>query len=319
MSPELAARVESSVTGRRVKPGRSWGGPRLVAFVRAAFAIAALSFVVIVIVNKKRDATKLEQDRAALLATVTSLAASASDSDKGAVARDEALLVRLAGTYEGDYVSPDLAKPGALAAELSRPAVYVRGPIDGFSRAPLVAGTASSSVKDALLYCLYDAPSARTEKALLPKVRAAYSDLGNLEKKTPNVRRLFEAESGLPFFLPTWAARVREARDENELGALRVDLGKANVGRAKDALGAEVLIAVMDEAGFGVGTTEMDGERAHDVRIALVDLASGAPLLRIKRHVDPSGWSPVSRAEYATGLDGCAFAFDVAAEPSRVK
>jgi hypothetical protein len=68
------------------------------------------------------------------------------------------------------------------------------------------------------------------------------------------------------------------------------------------------LIAVMDEAGPAGGITEMDGERAHDARVAIQERASRKVLLRVRKHVDPAGWSTVNRAQYAAGLDGCALA-----------
>jgi hypothetical protein len=43
----------------------------------------------------------------------------------------------------------------------------------------------------------------------------------------------------------------------------------------------------------------------------LSDLTSGQLLLRFRRGVDPSWLSPAARAEYASGIDSCALAFDL--------
>jgi hypothetical protein len=72
-----------------------------------------------------------------------------------------------------------------------------------------------------------------------------------------------------------------------------------------------MLLMVMDESGDGKGPTELDGERPHDVRVALVDLASARMVLRLRRHVDPAWIGTAARSEHASGLDGCALAFDV--------
>src|SRR5690606_36753235 len=105
--------------------------------------------------------------------------------------------------------------------------------------------------------------------------------------------------------------RVRAAEDGKELARLERDLERAPIERAKQAARAEILVAAVDEPGDGSGPTELDGERPHDIRLAIVDLPSGEVLLRMRRHVDPSWISTAKRPMYATGLDGCAFAFDV--------
>jgi len=67
----------------------------------------------------------------------------------------------------------------------------------------------------------------------------------------------------------------------------------------------------MDEAD-GTGPTEL-GERAHHVRVGLVDLDKEELLLRLRRHVDPSWITPNVRAEYASGIDAGSLAGDVRA------
>ena len=72
-----------------------------------------------------------------------------------------------------------------------------------------------------------------------------------------------------------------------------------------------LLVVAMDEPSDGGGPTELDGERAHAIRIGVVDLAASKILLRIRRLVDPSWISLAKKSEYANGLDSCGLAFDV--------
>jgi hypothetical protein len=130
------------------------------------------------------------------------------------------------------------------------------------------------------------------------------------------VRRLHEAEIGLPLLLPPWSAKVSAASEPRELAPLKTELERAPLARAKEALRAQVLLVVIDEPGAAGSLTELDGERAHDVRVILVDLATDRVVLRQKRHVDPSPWSQSARTDFATGLDSCALAFDVRAAAS---
>ena len=67
----------------------------------------------------------------------------------------------------------------------------------------------------------------------------------------------------------------------------------------------------MDEPGEPGGPTELDGERAHAVRIGIVALGPAKVLLRMRKRVDPSWISTAKRPEYASGLDGCKLALDV--------
>ena len=78
-----------------------------------------------------------------------------------------------------------------------------------------------------------------------------------------------------------------------------------------DAAKARQLLAVMDEPGDPKAPAELDGERPHAVRVTLTDLSSGQIRLRYRATVDPSWLSPTTRAEYASGIDGCALAVDL--------
>jgi hypothetical protein len=125
------------------------------------------------------------------------------------------------------------------------------------------------------------------------------------------VRRLNDAIVGLPFLSSTFADRIRGAEDVSEIAKLKKDFESVALDRTKRALRAEVLIVALDEKGDGAAPTELDGERPHDVRVAIVELESGKVLLRAKRHVDPSWIAVDKRPVYSSGADSCALGFDL--------
>jgi hypothetical protein len=297
MSPELTARIESSVTGRRIRPGDRLG-PRFRALFRVTLALFAISLAVLFWISRRRENLALERDRAALLESVRLSSGESTAPFEASLANDETWILQLAGSYEGDIESP-------IAPLIAQPAIYVHGGVDEF--ATLQRVKKSSTVKDTVLHCLFDPPASRSEKAVLSKTRIAYG--GGVEQVTPNVRTLDEAELGLPFMLPPFSDRVRAAKDDRDLAVLKKDFDKVSLANAKRALEATLLIVVLDER--GTGPADIDGERAHDIRLALVDLRQSKVVFRTRKHVNPSEWSVTARAEYASGLDQCAFAFDI--------
>lgn len=320
MAPALAARIESSVRGRRISPGST--APRLVSVVRLGVVAAIILLAWTLVILRYREHQAIERTRMALLDSVRKHAASLSAEETGFVPRAESWLVRFSGPYEGDLVASEVRGGEALRAILSRPAVYVRGPVATFATPAGVTSSASTSMKDAFLLCLLDRPVSRAEKVLLSKVRTAYAGGPLMEERTANVRRLDDAELGLPFLQAPWAARVQRAELASDLSRLQRDLAKAPIEDAKRAAKATLLIIAMDEPGDGKGPTELDGERAHEVRMAVVDLTSAKVLLRVRKRVDPTWISMNARAQYASGLDGCALALDVhesVASPSPIE
>ena len=190
--------------------------------------------------------------------------------------------------------------------------LYVRGPAASFTDPAKIAPAAALSAKDGLVLCLLSPPESRTESTITARARRAYGRLLTVEDATPNVRRFHELEVGLPFLAPSFEARVVGASGAAELVSLERAFDKAPIAEAKRAVRSEVLLAAFDEPGDPHGPTEIDGERAHDVRVVLVDIASGATLFRVRRHVDPGRVASTSaRIQYASGIDSCALAFDV--------
>lgn len=311
MDPALAARIEASVSGRRNRPGAARISRRLVAVVRLGLVLVVAFGIYSFVSVRRREHQEIERTRAALLDAVRARSASLTASEKGSVGRAESWLVRLSGPYEDDLVTDELCAPGALTTLLQRETIYVRGPLGGFKNSARIAETASASSKDALLFCLVEPPPSRVEKVLLESVRVAYAGGAPIEERTANIRRLHDVVVGLPLLLPPWSDRVRRADDPADLTRLRRELERAPLDRAKQAARSGLLLVAMDEPGDGGGPTELDGERAHAVRIALVELASSRILLRVRRLVDPTWISLQKKSQYAIGLDSCGLAFDV--------
>jgi hypothetical protein len=309
MDPALAARIDASVRGRRGKPRLSTFGPRAVAFARLGAVATCVLFVTWVVLMRGRNRQDVEQAKSALRAAVRDKRASLTPYDRACVTRAASWLGRFSQSYAGDVIASELRSPGAFESTLARPIVYVRGPIAAFTSTAGMIDAALTSTKDPLALCLVQPPHARAEKVLTGKVRAAYAGGAVLEIATSNVRRLGDAALGLPLLAPPWSMRVEAATDLDELAKLRRELSRAPIERATQAAKAGLLLFAMDEV--GEGPTELDGERAHSVRIGLVDVVSSKVLLLLRKSVDPAWISVAMRAELASGLDGCALAMDV--------
>ena len=115
-----------------------------------------------------------------------------------------------------------------------------------------------------------------------------------METRTANIRRLWDAEAGLPLLSPQWAARV-EAAPPGDLAKLRKEFDRAPIDRAKLAARAGYLLVAMDEPPDGGGPTKLDGERAHWVRVGLVDLSSETILLSMRKRATRAGPRPTAR------------------------
>lgn len=308
MSPELAARIQSSVSGRRIK-----GETRLPRWSKGILRIGVIGiagWLVYALVDlKRRESKQLEHDRSVLLDSLAKQTATFTPDDPKADQRIDEQLVSLSGAWPGDL--DELGTKTALDDALARSSVWIRGPIDGFTSPAKIANTAAASGKDAFLLCLADPPASRTEKNVLGRVRIAYANGAQLEQPTAKVKRLDAAKHGLPFLQPAFAERIRSAPDGITIRALKKELDGASLDAARTTLRSEILIAVMDEPAPAGGITEIDGERAHDVRVAIVDLQKQKPLFRSRKHVDPSEWSTQNRSQFASGLDGCTLAYDL--------
>jgi len=313
MPPELVARIEASVRGtrsahRHARTRESWR-PRIIAVTRIAVVAGVFTLLATVLRHRADADNHVDRVRASLLETVRAATATLTDRDVEAESRMESWIVRASGGYESDFVAERLRQPGALAATLERGSVYVRGTVDDLHTSRGIRDAAAASVKDALLSCLLAPPSASNESALVSRVHDAYA--GGAGRLATQVERLHDVQTGLPFLQPSWAAQVRESKTLAELDGLGRAFEKAPIAAARSGLKAALLIFAIDEPGDTATPAELDGERAHDVRVGLVDLVSDTVLLRLRRHVDPAKISVKQRSLYASGIDACALAMDV--------
>jgi hypothetical protein len=311
MDPALAARVHASVTGRRGRAMATRSTARLVATLRFAVLFGVAGVIVAILLQIHSDRAQLVSQRSTLLETWSAKAASFTPKQRGFLIRLERLFARYSGPYSGDFVAEELRAPGGLAAVLSRPSVYVRGPIAALATSQGLARAANDSGKDSLLVCLLAPPDSRSEKALLKAARMAMSGGAPVQELAPQVHRLLEAVIGLPFVMPAWGERIRAAKDAYALVRLDLALKKAPLTATKRVVEAELAIAAFDEPADTGAATELDGENAHVVRLVILELESGRALLVMRRRVDPSWVTPNRRSLYARELDGCKLGLEV--------
>ncbi len=322
MHPDLAARVTARVAGRRhvpgSQPGRGWRNPAVIGAARVAFAVGMVAICALVTVRQRQKADAFEAARAKVLGAAQAKAAMLTEADLSGEARIESWLQRTAVAYEGDFVAQSMRPAGALDAALDqKSAVYVRGTLEQLRTASGIAQAASASVRDPFLTCLLAPPATRSETALLDKVHRAYA--GEAPPHAATIRRLRDVQLGLPFLVPVFRAKVVDAASWEELGALRQAWERAPIDAATAGLKADLLVFAVDEEADAdaPGPTELDGERPHAVRVALVDLRTSEVLVRLRERADPSAFSAEKRPLYASGLDSCALAYDVRAAVTR--
>lgn len=304
MNAALAERVRASVRqGRsRGRVGRRW---------TAAFRFVAVSGIVLSLIAlsalQRRDDAELERARQPLLETVSRARAQLSNDDMQTLARAVAVLLRAPGPYEGDRIGNEVRGTGGLAATLERPMIYVRAPLAAFAGEDALRQAANLSFPDAFVRCLVAPPRNRTEKALLEAIR------GGAEHPFPvaKVHRLHDLFAGIPLLGSSFKTSLKEAKRLPDLSRFEHDLHAGKLDETTAAARARLLLFVSDEPSGTGGTTELDGERPHDVRVTLFDLEQKSALLRVRRHVDPSAFSDRARAWHAAALDACALSFDV--------
>lgn len=312
MSPELAARVEAAVRGRRAAPGARLA-PRAVSMLRLGLVAGGIALGSSLALTWHGSKQELERERAALLETLARETSSLTGARREIPTRIKAWLEQAAGTFAGDFVMDELRDKDALHATLSRSVLYVRARQELLASRAGLSESAAASIKDAFVLCLLDPPSSRSEKALVGRARTAYAAGTRMREIAGDVHRLQPALRVLPLLEPAWKERVYTAENQVELRKLQRVFERAPLDAARRALEAEVLLFVIDEPAETNVPAELDGERPHAVRVGLVDLTKNRLLLRLRRSVDPSWLSEATRAEYAAGVDSCSLALDVRA------
>lgn len=272
---------------------------------------AILVAVALMLMSRFMTHRELEQARGELLQRITAERATLPPQAAGFLPSAQAWVVRMAGAWEGDLVSDELRKPGALQARLSHPALFLRGDLHKLTKPDQLMDAAVASVKDAVLLCLSDPPESREEKAVLQKIRGA-----NFAAALPSVHRYYDAEAGLRLLQPWWEAEVRAAKELKLVQNLRAEWMRAPIEDGKHAALAELLLVVVNEPpelepNAEKGDGRRPEERPHAIRMGIVDLRAQTVLLRLRKNVDPSAYAPAMRAAHARAITGCQFAMEV--------
>jgi len=332
MNPALRARVERSVSRgasarhhrKQLGLGALFQGRTRLGVGRLIPLVALAVVASLIVLARRQDQRDVEEQRAAVLSALEAHRSSLPPGHEGFLARTELLVREVAtGPYPGDLVAPELLVPGELDALLARPALYIRGATPELGDAARVAEAAATSTKDAFLLCLVEPPISRDERAVLGKIRGVSFGGALVDAQTANVRRLVEAQVGFAVLGPAFESEARAAEALAPLQKLAKDLEAAPIEAASRAASAELLVIVVDEIEDepprAKPTRNEDPlgyraqERAHDARVALVDLASGRALLRLRRRLDASGRSERATTSYRAAVQGCDLALDVRA------
>lgn len=308
MSPALAARVQEAVSGRQTSAERRRPLKSLLRLLTLVFVSASVAGVVHF---QRQRAQELESLRASLLDKLERQANQLSRSDRELPARvSAAVALHATPSYPGDQIAEDLRSEAGLTQALAAATLYLRGPLEGLGQPARVAELAASSTKDAFALCLLAPPKTRTEQALRFKASAAYAH-GKQADAMSQLERVAPLLQALPLLGADWKRRIANAESLGALQVLQKLLEAAPLEAGVHAAKARQLLLVLDETASASGPTELDGERKHWVRVVLADLTNKETRLRFRHEVDPGWLSDATRAQYASGVDGCALAMDL--------
>jgi len=309
MSPALAARVQAAVSGARSGGARRNG--RLKAALRLLSVLLVLGAALGSLHVRRERAQRLERERAELLGELSRHASGLGRADhKLPVRVTSAIALEASAVYAGDSIDAELRDERRLSDALTQPTLYLRGALDGLAQPARVPELAASSDKDAFVLCLVAPPETRSEKALRLKASAAYAR-GPSMAAAAHFERVGPLLQALPLLGRDFRDRVEKAESSAALHTLVELAHAAPLAAAVRAAKARQLLLVLDEAGSPDRPAELDGERPHAARVALVDLDDGRTRLRFRGSVDPDWLSSAARAQYASGIDSCALALDL--------
>lgn len=310
MDPALRARVERAVSHRaRAKHHAARAGLKAPFASSERLRVAHVLPLVALLLVVGLGAAASAHDRRTLEAERASLLSALAERREGLPAGHEAFLAETdrwildaaSDSAAADTVDPSLKAPGALAAWLARPAVYVRGAAAELGDAAKLDDAARASIKDSFLFCLLHPPPSSSERDLITKVRGVYFAGAKVDEQTANVRRFAEARIGLGVLGHSFEASARAADDVLTLKRLLRELQASPTDEAKKAAGAELLIVVAD----GVVATG-----AREARVTLVDLVGKKVLLRAKPRAQERG-SSAAAVIHRDDMDGCGLALAV--------
>ncbi|MBW2458798.1 MAG: hypothetical protein JRI68_30140, partial [Deltaproteobacteria bacterium] len=294
MGPELRARIEASVTGRR-GPSRTVLTPRVRAVVRIAVLLVVAGALFAFVRQWRESSHELDQAKAALLADLDRLRGARQPRGEPLVRAVGRWLSEAAKVPGDELLDPSLREPAALASLLDQPLVYLRAPAGAVTAPSWLGRLEPDPAMDAFVACLLSPPAGRAERDLVAMVEAAYRGGAALAKETAQAHRLQVVVLAKPFFEDSWRELVQDARTVSAVAELRLAMEQAHLERAAQVERAGLLVYLLDEPKKAGTASELDGASEHVIRLGIVDLAAATPLLRIRRLVDPSWISEARR------------------------
>lgn len=300
MPKALRTRIETALVSdlrqRTLFPGRG----RARKYIRAVLALASIALSWTLVVTYRQSRREVEQKRSATLSSYQRLAATADTATRARIASARERIAQLGAAKNGWSEVGGHAEVAALAG---RPLLYLRADAHTLQRPSGSEAAARDSEVDALAACLVTPPANLRESTLLRAIG----------KSAPkgHVHALSEALAALDFFDSNFAEQVRSAEHMQELEHLATRLTRPTLEQAVLSLRAEVLLVVIDEPKAEGVVSDFDGEAAHAIRLAAIDLASARVIWQHRAEVDPAWISDKSRLAYSRALNGCRLAYDL--------
>lgn len=307
MDPALAERIQQSLRGdgasRQRRPGRRIP---LRALVQLALAVAIVSLGVFLLGSYRQSRTEVELARRQLSQKFHQLERLYSPTQQQRIRRLTGLLLEASQKDLPERIAPQLSGPGDLASLLEKPALYLRASAPDLQTDRLLKETAQSAELDAFYVCLRAQPESESETVLLRTLGSANGHLS--DGSVFGFGTVLELED---FLNSDFLDDVTRAEHMSELVKLESHLERKNLKRKAEALTAENLIYVIDEPLQSGQKSDFDGEGPHAIRLGIVAIESGIPLLRLRREVSPEWISEKSRLSFSRPLDSCKLAYEL--------
>lgn len=308
MGPQLRARIETSLTGRRSEKRRAKVTPLIVATLRAGLLLFAIAMTVSFFVKKRGQESRVSTLRAEVLAAHDKASSGLRKRDKELRQRVEIAVAQALNTYRGDVLSEEVRDPALFRELLQKPGIYLRASIRDLKKPEGLKLAAENSLKDAFLVCLLDPPPGTKEREMVERVYVAYRSGPELDKATLPFFRLQAGLAFLPIFEAPWRESVLHAKELSGLQYLKKTIERAPIDVARAVARSETMLILLDEEKLPGSPSEFDGSSKHFVQVHLVKLDSQTTVLRLRRLVDPEWISENRRLRYASGLLACRLA-----------
>jgi hypothetical protein len=265
-----------------------------------------VALVVVLVVRERRARERtLTTAKDECLAAVQHVRESVPAHGFELAAAAERWLLRESQAYAGDILPKD-----ARLALAPRTSIYIRAATADMNPERLPRATADSHL-DAFTFCWQREPEERTEKVILKHLLEPAHESTDAPPVVASIYRLQDLTLSLNMLRPEFTDQLVHTQSLPMVQELSRAWAAAKVEQRVLSTHAQLLVAVLDEPKTPGTPVELDGAADHWARVVVIDLVSGAPLLRIRKHLDPSWVTERRRPEYAARLEACRLAFDV--------